>query len=156
MIDDSYQPSPRDLKWYEEWTLQHRRLLEIAREDGASLADVTESVRKVSDWVRQHSFYTTDIIRDRQTELLDHLASRCLRDWDGKTMAPIEQARKLMSDLRDIWFVGKLKSAETDEVDNGLFDIDGMDRIQALRHQAATLQRTADAIERAYSKEGAE
>lgn len=151
IIDDSYEPSERDMKWYEEWALKHRRLLAIAREEQVDLAEVSRAISAVNDWVHRYTFYNAQTLRDRQTEMLDEIAARCLKEWDGKTMAPIEQVRKVLSDLREMWCVGKPRPAEAEQPLDPVVRVDGMDRVQALRHKAAILQQTADAIERAYA-----
>ena len=143
---ENADPTPVELDWYEQWAIDHRRLLTIAREADVSLRDVIQAIRKVGLWLREHAFYSAEVIRDRQSALLEELASRCLEQWKpGDAMAPIEQARKLLADLRDLW--GADKPPALPPNDDLVIRVDGLDRIQALRRQAAVLEQAADVLE---------
>ncbi len=136
------QPSERDLGWYHQWAVLHRRLGAIAAEAGAELLDVRQAVGKVDVWMRTRVIDDVSSLRRRHSETLEQLTSDCLGKWNASDQVGMaEQARKFLVDLRRLWNVDVEAESESDEENEPMDWPPGMTRDQAIQYQIDLLQK---------------
>jgi hypothetical protein len=135
------RPSERDLGWYHQWAVLHRRLGEIAAEANAELLEVRQAVDKVDAWMRTRVIDDVSSLRRRHSETLEQLSADCLRKWNGSDQVGMaEQARKFLVDLRRLWNVDLQVESESSDESESMDWPPGMTREEALRHQITLLQ----------------
>ncbi|MDB5345297.1 MAG: hypothetical protein JWP89_3674 [Schlesneria sp.] len=136
------RPNERDLGWYHQWGVLHRRLGAIAAEANAELLEVRQAVDKVDAWMRTRVIEDVPSLRRRHSETLEQLTSDCLRKWNGSDQVGMaEQARKFLADLRRLWNVDVQAESESDEESEPMDWPPGMTRNEAIQHQIDLLQK---------------
>ena len=145
---EPYQPSARDLAWYQEWAVRHRSISDIAAGLDTSYHVVHRVVRRVEEWLRLELFDDVVAFRVRQTEALERAAAQALQRWtETSDIRYLSESRKLLVDIRKMWGVDKPQQVEVkDARTEGLERVAGLDRAEALRRQAARLLETADEL----------
>ena len=145
---EPYQPSARDLAWYQEWAVRHRSISDIAASLDTSYHVVHRVVRRVEEWLRLELFDDVVAFRVRQTEALERAAAQALQRWtETSDIRYLSESRKLLVDIRKMWGVDKPQQVEVkDARTEGLERVAGLDRAEALRRQAARLLETADEL----------
>lgn len=136
------RPSERDLGWYHQWAVLHRRLGVIAAEANAELLEVRQAVDKVDVWMRPRVIDDVNSLRRRHSETLEQLSADCVRKWnDTDQVGMAEQARKFLVDLRRLWNVDLQVEAEADDESEPMDWPPGMTRNEAIQHQIDLLQK---------------
>ena len=164
-----YEPIAEHLRWYEMYAIEHKSYRVIGREVNRTCATVFAAVTKVSAWMRLRSFDRIVEYRDRQTETLEAVVQKSLRQFEKSigeheirtvresvsgpeitvrteslngNPAYLSQAITAMAEIRKIWGVDKAQKIEVTENSargDGLGRVDGMSRSEALEARAASL-----------------
>lgn len=141
-VDEDWTPPTRDLAWYHEWSVNHRRQADIAFEAGVARQTVHKAIKRVDAWLRGQLIDDVLAQRARQTEALEQLAAECRIAW-VKTgdIGYADEFRKVLTDIRRMLGIDKPQQVEV-TVDNGLDRVAGVDRDAAIRAQAEALLAT--------------
>jgi hypothetical protein len=141
------RPSERDLGWYHQWAVLHRRLGAIAAEAHAELLEVRQAVGQVDAWMRPRVIDDVSSLRRRHSETLEQLTSDCLRKWNGSDQVGMaEQARKFLADLRRLWNVDLQDESDSHEEGEGMERVAGMTRIEAVQRRIVVLQEALEGM----------
>lgn len=144
------EPPARELAWYYEWAVNHRRQADIAREAKVSRPIIHRAVHAVHEWLRQQTIDDILVDRMRQSETLEQAAAVCLKKFYATLEVPyMEEARKILADIRKMKGVDKPEKLEIETDSDGLARAAGMSRADAMRAMAAVLMKNAESADSA-------